>query len=70
MFFTELEEVHSFKDAMKSDAGKYAKYFKMALEAGIYLAPSQFECAFVSAAHSEKDIDKTIEANLHALQNL
>lgn len=70
MFFTELKEVHSFKDAMKSDAGKYAKYFKMALEAGIYLAPSQFECAFVSAAHSEEDIDNTIEANLHALQNL
>ncbi len=70
MFFTDLKEVRSFEDAMKSDTGKYARYFKMALEAGIYLAPSQFECAFVSAAHSEKDIDKTIEANLHALQNL
>ncbi len=70
MFFTDLKEVRSFEDAMKSDTGKYARYFKMALESGIYLAPSQFECAFISAAHSDEDIDKTIEANLHALQNL
>jgi len=70
MFFTDLKEVKSFEDAMKSDTEKYAKYFKVALENGVYLAPSQFECAFISAAHSEEDIDKTIEANLVALKQL
>jgi len=61
MFFTELDKVESFTDVMKSEKEKYAKYFRLALEAGIYLAPSQFEAAFVSFAHSDEDIDKTIE---------
>jgi glutamate-1-semialdehyde 2,1-aminomutase len=70
MFFTDLKEVKSHDDAMKSDAKKYAKYFNLALENGIYLAPSQFECAFISAAHTDEDIDKTIKANLEALKQL
>ena len=70
LFFTEVDKVKSFDDAMKSDTGKYAEYFKMALESGIYLAPSQFECAFVSAAQSDEDIDRAIAANLSALEKL
>lgn len=70
LFFTELDAVKSFDDAMKSDTSKYAEYFKMALESGIYLAPSQFECAFVSAAQTDEDIDRAIEANLEALEKL
>ncbi|MDA3952383.1 MAG: glutamate-1-semialdehyde 2,1-aminomutase [Bacteroidales bacterium] len=70
MFFTDLKEVKSFEDAMKSDTEKYAKYFNIALESGVYLAPSQFECAFISAAHTDEDIDKTIEANYIALKQL
>jgi len=70
LFFTEVDNVKSFDDAMKSDTGKYAEYFKMALESGIYLAPSQFECAFVSAAQTNEDIDKAIAANLVALGKL
>lgn len=70
LFFTELDAVKSFDDAMKSDTSKYAEYFKMALESGIYLAPSQFECAFVSAAQTDEDIDRAIEANLEALNKL
>ncbi len=70
LFFTNLPEVNSFDEAIKSDTGKYAAYFKMAAGSGIYLAPSQFECAFVSAAHTDEDIEKTIEANLSALQKL
>jgi glutamate-1-semialdehyde 2,1-aminomutase len=54
LFFTEVSKVNSFDDAMKSDTAKYADYFKMALQSGIYLAPSQFEAAFVSAAHTER----------------
>jgi glutamate-1-semialdehyde 2,1-aminomutase len=70
LFFTELKEVKSFQDAMKSDTGKYAEYFKKCLDKGIYLAPSQFECAFISAAHTGADISYTIKANLKALEEL
>ena len=70
LFFTDLKEINSFDDAVKSDTGKYAEYFKLAAESGIYLAPSQFECAFVSAAHTDEDIEKTIQANLKALELL
>lgn len=70
MFFTDLETVESFEDVMKSDKDKYAKYFSLALEAGIYLAPSQFEAAFISNAHSDEDIEKTIEASYQAMLKL
>lgn len=70
LFFTELNEVKSFKDAMKSDTTKYAEYFRECLEGGIYLAPSQFECAFISAAHTGADISFTIASNLKALKKL
>jgi glutamate-1-semialdehyde 2,1-aminomutase len=65
-----VNKVNSFDDAMKSNTAKYADYFKMALQSGIYLAPSQFEAAFVSAAHTNEDIEKTIAANLSALEKL
>jgi glutamate-1-semialdehyde 2,1-aminomutase len=55
---------------MKSDSGKYAEYFKMTLESGIYIAPSQFESLFVSYAHTDKDIEAIIAANLNALSQL
>jgi glutamate-1-semialdehyde 2,1-aminomutase len=70
LFFTELKEVKSFNDAMKSDTAKYAEYFRKSLDGGIYLAPSQFECAFISAAHTGADITYTIKANLKALEEL
>jgi glutamate-1-semialdehyde 2,1-aminomutase len=70
LFFTDLSEINSFEDAVKSDTEKYAAYFKLAAENGIYLAPSQFECAFISAAHTNEDIEKTIEANYEALKKL
>lgn len=54
--------VCSFADAKKSDTARYADYFNGMLKEGIYLAPSQFEAMFVSAAHTEGDIEKTLEA--------
>jgi len=54
--------VNSFQDAMKSDTAKFAKWHRGMLEEGVYLAPSQFEAGFMSLAHSEEDIDKTLEA--------
>lgn len=70
MFFTNSEKVSSFDEAMTSDTAMYAKYFKLSLESGIYLAPSQFECAFVSYAQTDADIEKAIAANLEGLKAL
>lgn len=70
LFFTDEKTVNSLVEAMKSDTEKYADYFKMTLESGIYIAPSQFECLFVSYAHSDKDIDEALAANLKALKQL
>jgi glutamate-1-semialdehyde 2,1-aminomutase len=55
-------EVFDWPTASKCDTKAFAKYFLGMLDEGIYLAPSQFETAFVSAAHSEADIEKTIAA--------
>ena len=61
IFFTE-DPVTCFADVQKSDLELFRRYFLGMLDEGIYLAPSQFEAIFVSAAHSEADIDRTIEA--------
>jgi glutamate-1-semialdehyde 2,1-aminomutase len=55
-FFTS-ERVTDYVSAKTSDTQRYARYFHAMLERGVYLAPSQFEAAFVSLAHSEADID-------------
>ena len=60
-FFTP-DRVESFTDATKSDLNKYAVYFEKMLARGVYLAPAQFEAMFVSAAHSEEDLEHTIRA--------
>ena len=59
VFFTS-EPVIDYKSAVTSDTKKYAEYFNAMLEKGIYLAPSQFEAMFVSAAHNDEDIKNTI----------
>lgn len=61
VFFTE-EEVCSYAAAMGSDTAKFKVFFQSMLNQGIYLPPSQFECWFVSLAHSDEDILKTIAA--------
>jgi glutamate-1-semialdehyde 2,1-aminomutase len=69
MFFTE-EPVEDFNGAFKSDTELYGKYYHQMLQRGIYLAPAQFEALFVSTAHSNEDLDKTIEAHREALSAL
>ncbi|MDD5928055.1 MAG: glutamate-1-semialdehyde 2,1-aminomutase [Firmicutes bacterium] len=54
-------KINDYKSAMKSDRKKYAEYYEFMLESGIYIAPSQFEAFFVSAAHSDDDIEKTCD---------
>ena len=66
LFFTK-EKVVDYETAKKSDTKKFASYFSSMLDDGIYLAPSQFEAAFMSQAHSDKDIEWTINAAEKAL---
>ena len=67
LFFTEAP-VASFDAANACDQDLFARYFREMLNRGVYLAPSQFEAAFVSLAHSNADIDETIKANYEALK--
>lgn len=60
-FFTS-EKVIDYRSAITADTRRFAKYFKGMLERGIYLAPSQFEAMFVSDAHSERDVERTVNA--------
>ena len=67
LFFTPGPVV-DYRTALASNAEKYARYFSAMLEEGIYLAPSQYEAMFVSAAHSDEDIERTISAAEKALR--
>lgn len=69
LFFTE-ENVNDYNSAVKSNTQLYAKYFHGMLKRGIYLPPAQFEAMFVSTAHSQEDLDKTIEASKAALKEI
>jgi glutamate-1-semialdehyde 2,1-aminomutase len=62
--------VHNLADAMKSDRSRFAKFFHAMLDAGIYLAPSQFEAGFISTAHTAADIEQTINAAAKILRGL
>lgn len=68
-FFTE-GPVTDYTSAKKSDTAAFAKFFLAMLEEGIYLAPSQFEAVFLSTAHNEEHIEKTIEAAHRAFRKL
>ena len=59
-FFTD-QEVVDFDSAMRSDTDRYGQHFRNMLSRGIYLAPSQFEVAFISAAHTSEDLKKLVE---------
>jgi len=60
--FFQADPVRSFSDAKKSDLELFKRWFQRMLKKGIYLAPSAFEAAFVSVAHSEDDIARTLDA--------
>jgi glutamate-1-semialdehyde 2,1-aminomutase len=65
--FLGVDEVHDADGARACDTAAFARFFGAMLERGVYLPPSQFEAAFISLAHSEGDIDFTIEAANQAL---
>jgi glutamate-1-semialdehyde 2,1-aminomutase len=68
-FFGEAK-VTGWDTAKLSDTARYGKFFRAMLEEGVYFAPSQFECAFVSAAHTDADIEHTVEAARRAMRSL
>lgn len=61
-YFFSPDPVTDWDSANKCDTARFGKYFHFMLERGIYLAPSQFEAAFLSTAHSEEDIRTTVSA--------
>jgi glutamate-1-semialdehyde 2,1-aminomutase len=60
-FFTD-RPVTDYESAKRSDTAKFGRFWRAMLERGVYLAPSQFEAAFLSAAHTDDDIEATIAA--------
>lgn len=69
LFFT-AEEVVDFATASRSDTERFARFFQGMLEAGIYLAPAQFEAGFISFAHTGEDIARTLAACEKAMKTL
>jgi glutamate-1-semialdehyde 2,1-aminomutase len=68
-FFTN-EPVTDWESASRSSRERYGKFFHAMLREGIYLAPSQFEAAFISIAHTDELLDKTVEAARKAFRAL
>ena len=68
-FFT-AEPVTDWDSAAKSDRERYGKFFHAMLEQGVYLAPSQFEAGFISIAHTDELLDRTVEAARKAFRAL
>jgi len=66
--FLTSDPVTDYQSARASDTNRFGRYFHAMLERGIYMAPSQFEAGFISLAHSDEDIEDTIEAAKEALQ--
>lgn len=62
IFFTEQQEITSYAEVMKCDTEKFKIFFHKMLEQGIYLAPSAFEAGFMSLAHTDEDIERTLSA--------
>ncbi len=62
LFFTSAPRVNSFSEATACDVERFKRFFHGMLDEGVYLAPSAFEAGFVSAAHTNADIDSTIAA--------
>jgi glutamate-1-semialdehyde 2,1-aminomutase len=70
LFFTDQDSVKGFADVSRCDVGRFKKFFHAMLQQGIYLAPSAFETGFVSSAHSEAQIQQTIDSATKVLARL
>ena len=70
MFFTEEAKVETYQQVTACNVERFNTFFHMMLEEGINLAPSAFEAGFVSSAHTDEDIDNTIEAARKVFEKL
>ena len=68
-FFTD-RPVRDYESALTADTGRYALFFREMLARGIYLPPSQFEGWFLSAAHTARDVDRTVRAAREAFKKV
>jgi glutamate-1-semialdehyde 2,1-aminomutase len=66
--FLTAQPVTDYASAITSDTARFRRYFHSLLDAGVYVAPSQFEAGFISVAHTDGDIERTIEASYRAFQ--
>ena len=62
LYFTDQEDITSFDSMLACDIGAFKQFFHGMLERGVNLAPSAFEAGFISAAHSDEDIEFTLQA--------
>ncbi|GAA5007682.1 glutamate-1-semialdehyde 2,1-aminomutase [Acinetobacter puyangensis] len=62
LYFTDQDDISSFDSMLKCDVDAFKQFFHGMLRRGVYFAPSAFEAAFISSAHSDRDIEKTIQA--------
>jgi glutamate-1-semialdehyde 2,1-aminomutase len=69
IFFTD-QQVRNYADAKKSDSARFAAFFQEMLSRGIFIAPSQYEALFVSAAHTDADIDRAIAAARESIASM
>ena len=60
IFFTDTDSVRDYDSAKTCDTKKFARYFIALLANGVYVAPSQFEAGFISLAHTDEDVEKTL----------
>jgi glutamate-1-semialdehyde 2,1-aminomutase len=69
-FFTDAKQVTSYVDATACDVERFKRFFHGMLDEGVYLAPSAFEAGFISAAHTDADIDATVAAGARVFSRL
>jgi glutamate-1-semialdehyde 2,1-aminomutase len=69
VFFT-AGPVTDYASAKRADTGRFARYFHAMREGGVFLAPSQFEAAFVSLAHTDEDLAAAAQACRRAMEKL
>ncbi|MBW1712512.1 MAG: glutamate-1-semialdehyde 2,1-aminomutase [Deltaproteobacteria bacterium] len=69
LFFTD-QEVFDYASAKTADTARYAQYWRSMLEAGVWLAPSQFEVAFLSTAHTQEEMDHVLDSARQAFKGL
>ena len=69
-FFSGDKKITAYDQVMKCDQNKFKRFFHGMLNKGIYLAPSPFEAGFVSSAHDDSDIDKTINTAEYVLREI